>query len=133
MVKILLIQKLNNSSDIQAEREIRGRKYALNFLGYHEKLPDRNIIWYFRESLSKTGRNRLVFSETEDHTILSKRIHIDEGTMQDVSSIERDKGEYGKFREDEAKTRRAMDGASVTKNNMKHFDYRAHTLVNELK
>ena len=52
---------------------------------------------------------------------------------QDASFIEEDKGEYGKSRGDDANTRRSGDGASATKNNEKHFGYKAHTLVNEIK
>ena len=33
----------------------------------------------------------------------------------------------------DANTRRSWDGASATKNNEKHFGYKAHTLVNEIK
>ena len=44
-----------NLSDPQIEREIRDRISFMNFLGYPDKLPDRNTIWYFRERLSKTG------------------------------------------------------------------------------
>ena len=47
MVKILLLQQWYNLSDQQVEREIRDRISFLNFLGYPEKLPDRNTIWYF--------------------------------------------------------------------------------------
>ena len=126
MVKILLLQQWYNLSDPQTEREIRDRISFLNFLGYPERLPDRNTIWYFRERLSKTGKDRLVFNEIRDQ-IMAKRIRIKKGTMQDASFIEEDKEEYGKSREEDAKTRRSKDGSSATKNNEKHFGYKAHT------
>jgi len=66
MVKILLLQQWYILSDPQVEREIRDRISFMNFLGYPEKLPDRNTIWYFRERLSKTGRDRLVFNEKRE-------------------------------------------------------------------
>ena len=132
MVKILLLQQWYNLSDPQIEREIRDRISFMNFLGYPEELPDRNTIWYFRERLSKTGKDRLVFNEIRDQ-IMAKRIRIKKGNMQDASFIEADKGEYGKPRGDDAKTRRSKDGSSATKNNEKHFGYKAHTLVNEIK
>ena len=132
MVKILLLQQWYNLSDAQIEREIRDRISFLNFLGYPDKLPDRNTIWYFRERLSKTGKDRSVFNEIRDQ-IMAKRIRIKKGTMQDASFIESDKGKYGKPRVDHAKTRRSKDGASATKNHERHFGYRAHTLVNEIK
>ena len=49
MVKILLLQQWYSLSDPQVEREIRDRISFMNFLGYPEKLPDRNTIWHFRE------------------------------------------------------------------------------------
>ena len=132
MVKILLLQQWYNLSDPQVVREIRDRISFLNFLGYPEKLPDRNTIWYFRERLSKTGKDRLVFNEIRDQ-IMAKRIRIKKGNMQDASFIEADKGEYGKPRGDDANTRRSKDGSSATKNNEHHFGYKANTLVNEIK
>ena len=64
---------------------------------------------------------------------MAKRIRIKKGTMQDASFIEADKGEYGKPMEYDTKIRRSRDGSSATKNNMKHFGYKAHTPVNEIK
>ena len=80
----------------------------------------------------KTGKDGLVFNGIRDQ-IMAKRIRIKKGTMQDASFIEADKGEYGKPRGDDEKTRRSGDGSSATKNNKKHFGYKAHTLVNEIK
>lgn len=132
MVKILLLQKWYNLSDPQVEREIRDRISVMNFPGYPEKLPDRNTIWYFRERLSKTGKDRLVFNEIRDQ-IMAKRMLIKKGNMQDASFIKFDRGEYGKQRGNDTKTRRSKAGTSATKNHEHHFGYKARTLVNELK
>ena len=132
MVKILLLQQWYNLSDPQIEREIRDRISFMNFLGYPDRLPDRNTIWYFRERLSKTGKDRLVFNEIRDQ-IMAKRIRVKPGTMQDASFIESDRGEYGKPRGKDAKTRRSRDGTSATKNHEHHFGYKQHTLTNEIK
>jgi IS5 family transposase len=70
VVKILLVQQRYTLSDPQVEMETRDRISFLNFLGYPEKLPDRNAIWYFRERLSKTGKDRLVFNEIRDNDVL---------------------------------------------------------------
>ena len=86
------------------EKETRDRISFMNFLGYPERLPDRNTIWYFRERLSKTGKDRLVFNQIRDQ-IMAKRKRIKKGTMQDASFIEANKGEYGKHRGDDANTR----------------------------
>ncbi len=74
----------------------------MKFLGFPEKLPDRNTIWYFRERLAKTGKDRLVFNNMDK--IMAKRIRIRKGTMQDASFIESDRGEYGKPRGENART-----------------------------
>jgi len=132
IIKILLLQQWYNLSDPQIEREIRDMISFLNFLGYPEKLPDRNTIWYFRERLSKTGKDRLVFNEIRDQ-IMSSHIRIKKGTMQDAFFIEADKGEYGKSRGNDANTRRSKDGTSAVKNHEKHFGYKVHTLFNEIK
>ena len=132
MVKILLLQQWYNLSDPQVEREIRDRISFMKFLGFPEKLPDRNTIWYFRERLSKTGKDRLVFNEIRDQ-IMANRIRVKKGTMQDASFIESDRGEYGKPRGKDARTRRSRDGTSATKNHEHHFGYKEHTLTNEIK
>ena len=104
----------------------------MKFLGFPEKFPDRNTIWYFRERLSKTGKDHLVFNEIRDQ-IMAKRIRIKKVTMQDASFIESDKGEYGKPRGEDANIRRSRDGASATKNHEHHFGYMSHALVNEIR
>ena len=90
----------------------------------------RSSIYYRKTGRSgeviETGIDRLVFNEIRDQ-IMAKRIRIKKGNMQDASFIEEDKGEYGKPREEDAKTRRSKDGSSATKNNEKHFGYKAHT------
>ena len=116
MVKILLLQQWYNLSDPQIEREIRDRISFMNFLGYPEKLPDRNTIWYFRERLSKTGKDRLVFNEITEQ-IMAKRIRIKKGTMQgsqrhNGSCIQKHSSDHGTGPQEsqdlkEADTRRA--------------------------
>lgn len=41
----------------------------MNFLGYPEKIPDRNTIWYFCERLSNTGNDHVysMGQEMQDH------------------------------------------------------------------
>ncbi len=51
--------------------------------------------------------------------------------MQDDSFTESDRGTYSKHRVDDANTIRTRDGTSATKDQERHFGYRAHTLANE--
>ena len=82
MVKILLLKQWYSLSGHQIERVIRDRISFMNFLVFPEKFTDRNNIWYSRERLSKTGKDRLVFNEIRDQ-VMSKRIRSKKGTIQD--------------------------------------------------
>lgn len=64
---------------------------------------------------------------------MAKRIRIKKKTMQEASLIESDRGEYGKQRGGDSKTRKSKDGPSATMNYEHHFGYKSHTLVIELK
>jgi hypothetical protein len=46
--------------------EVRDWISLMNFLGYPEKLPDRNTIWYILERLSKSGKYMLLFNNIRD-------------------------------------------------------------------
>ena len=107
MVKILLLQQWYSLSDPQIERDIRDRISFMKFHGYPEKLPDRNTIWYFRERLSKTGKDRIVFNEVRDQVMLkririkkvprrmhhsSKRIRESMGSLEEMMQIPEDPG-----------------------------------------
>ena len=65
MVKILFLQSLYNLFDQQAEKEISESISFLNFLDYPDILPDSKTIWFFRERLSKTGRDRVIWNELQ--------------------------------------------------------------------
>ena len=80
MVTILLLKQWYNLSGPQKEREMRDRISFLNFLTYPEKLPDQNTIWYFRERLPKTEKDRLVFNEIRD-LIMEKHITVKKGVQ----------------------------------------------------
>lgn len=53
--------------------------------------------------------------------------------MQDAAFIESNGEKYGKLRSDNANKRRSRDSASETKSHEKHFGYKPHTLVGEIK
>jgi len=54
----------------------------MNFLDYPDILPDSKTIWFFRERLSKTGRDRIEWNELQ-RQLDSKGIKIRKGTAQD--------------------------------------------------
>ncbi|MEM3859070.1 MAG: transposase [Candidatus Micrarchaeaceae archaeon] len=62
MVKILFLQSLYVK---QAEKEIHDRISFMNFLDYPGLLPDSKTIWFFRERLSRTGMERIIWKELQ--------------------------------------------------------------------
>jgi len=37
----------------------------MNFLGFPEDIPDFTTVWYFRERLAKTGKDRAIWTELQ--------------------------------------------------------------------
>ena len=58
----------------------------MNFLDYPERLPDARTVWLFRERLSTTGRDRIVWNELQ-RQLDSHGIKIKNGTIQDVVKV----------------------------------------------
>ena len=91
MVKVLFLQSMYNLADEQAEKEIRDRISFMNFLDYPERLPDSTTIWFFRERLSKTGRDRIIWNELQ-RQIEAKGIKVKRGSAQDATFLTADPG-----------------------------------------
>jgi IS5 family transposase len=125
MVKILILQSLYNLSDQQAEKEIHDSISFMNFLDYLDIFPDSKTIWFFRERLSKTGRDRIAWNELQ-RQLDSKEIKIRKGTAQDATFITSDLG-HEKHQETRelGQTRRSKDGTFTKKNNKTYFGYKA--------
>ena len=62
MVKVLYLESIFNLVNEQAEKEIHDRISFMNFLDYPDHYPDDSTIWLFRERLSKTGKERIVWN-----------------------------------------------------------------------
>ena len=91
MVKVLFLQSLFNMVDEQAEIMIRDRISFMNFLDYPDHLPDSTTIWIFRERLSKTGMDRIIWNELQ-RQMESKGINVKKGSSQDATFITSDPG-----------------------------------------
>jgi IS5 family transposase len=129
MVKILFLQSLYNLSDQQAEKEIHDRISFMNFLDYPDTLPDSKTIWFFRERLSKTGRDRIIWTELQ-RQLDSRGIRIKGGTAQDATFITSDPGhEKHEETREIGHTRRSKDGTFTKKNNKTFFGYKGHILT----
>lgn len=125
MFKILILQQWYGLSDMEAERQIADRFSFMEFLGYPAEIPDSRTIWLFRDRLSKTGMDRVVWSELQSQ-LDSIGLKVVTGTAQDATFIEADPGSSKKPRGVDAKTRRSRDGTWAKKGNETHFGYKLH-------
>jgi IS5 family transposase len=95
MIKTLFLQSMYNCSDEVMERELHDRISFRNFLHYPEIIPDSRTIWLFRERLSSTGTDKIIWNaiwkQLED-----RGISIKKGTVQDATFVESDPGKHGK-------------------------------------
>ena len=73
MVKILFLQSLYVK---QAEKEIHDRISFMNFLDYPDLLPDSKTIWFFRERLSSTGRDSIIWKMQRQLDLKGIKIRI---------------------------------------------------------
>jgi hypothetical protein len=78
MVKVLFLQSMYNMVDEQAETLIKDRISFMNLLDYPDQYPDAGTIWLFRERLSKTGRDRIIWNELQ-RQMESKEIKVKKG------------------------------------------------------
>ena len=95
MLKILFLQSVYNLVDESVEREMHNRIDFMNFLDYPENIPDSRTVWLFRERLSSTGKDKVIWKSIW-RSFESKGIIIKKGTVQDATFIESDPGKHGK-------------------------------------
>ena len=80
-----------NMVDEQAEILIKDRISFMNFLDYPDQYPDARTIWLFRERLSKTGKDRIIWNELQ-RQLEMKGIKVKKGSAQDATFITSDPG-----------------------------------------
>jgi IS5 family transposase len=89
MFQILILQRLYNLSDEQAEYQINDRQSFQRFLGLHlgSTVPDFSTVWLFREALTKAEVIKPLFhtfgANLENQGLITKT-----GTMVDASFVE---------------------------------------------
>lgn len=89
MFKILILQRLYNLSDEQAEFQINDRHSFQRFLGLHmgSAVPDFSTVWLFREALTVAEAIKPLFDTYG--AILEKRgVVTKTGTIVDASFVE---------------------------------------------
>jgi len=130
MIKMLVLQQWHGLSDPELERQANDRISFRQFLGYPVKIPDRSTIWLFRERLSKSEKDSLIWNELQRQLDL-KGLSIRKGMIQDATFIHSDPG-HAKVdtpRGKEAKTRRSKDGTWTKKGGKSHFGYKFHVII----
>ena len=127
MVKMLVLQAWYGLSDPELERQVNDRISFMHFLGFPDSLPDYSTVWYFRERLAETGRDRLVWAELQRQLDL-KGLTVRKGVAQDATFITSDPGHAPAEapRGEEAKTRRSRDGEWAKKGANSSYGYKLH-------
>lgn len=89
MFKILILQRLYNLSDEQAEYQINDRHSFQRFLGLRlgSTVPDFSTVWLFREALTKAAVIKPLF-HTFGATLEKQGVITKAGTMVDASFVE---------------------------------------------
>ncbi|MBD3205875.1 IS5 family transposase [Candidatus Bathyarchaeota archaeon] len=127
MVKMLVLQAWYGLSDPELERQVNDRISFMHFLEFPDSLPDYSTVWYFRERLAETGRDRLVWAELQRQLDL-KGLTVRKGVAQDATFITSDPGHAPaeEPRGEEAKTRRSRDGEWAKKGAKSSYGYKLH-------
>jgi len=60
-------------------------------LGFPDKIPDYSTVWYFRERLSKTGKDKQIWKELQ-RQLDQKGLKVKKGVIQDATYITSDPG-----------------------------------------
>ena len=89
MFKILLLQRLYNLSDEQAEFQINDRHSFQRFLGLHlgSTVPDFSTVWLFREALTVAEAIKPLF-DTYAALLEKQGVVTKAGTIVDASFVE---------------------------------------------
>ena len=128
MIKLLVLQSMYGLSDPELERQANDKISFLRFLGFPEKIPDQTTVWYFRERLSKTNKDKAIWNELQ-RQLDEKGLKIRKGVIQDATFITADPGHATADtpRGDDAKTRRNKDGTWTMKGKKSYFGFKLHT------
>ena len=130
MFKLLVLQRIYNIADDQAEFQINDRLSFQRFLGLtmSDKVPDAKTIWLFRETLIKAGviefLFQLFYQELEIRGIIAH-----EGSINDASFVETPKRRKGKGENIHSNRQIDEDAKWTKKGNVSYFGYKNHIKV----
>lgn len=88
MFKLLVLQRLYNLSDDQAEFQVSDRISFRRFLGLNlcDAVPDSRTLWLFRESLTQAGTLPRLFEAYRDQ-LLQAGLITREGSLVDATFV----------------------------------------------
>jgi len=147
MFKILILKKLYNLSDDQAELQIRDRLSFQAFLGLDifDRVPDAKTIWLFAEDLKNIGLERVLFDRFNAY-LTSQGFQAKGGTIVDGTFIEVPKQRNTQEENEQIKNgeipesissnphvlaQKDTDAEWAKKGNETHFGYKNHVLADE--
>lgn len=147
MFKILVLQRLFNLSDDQAEYQINDRMSFMRFLGLSlgNKVPDAKTIWLFRDTLTNSGAMGELFA-LFNRQLEERHVITHAGTIVDASFVDaprqrnnRDENKTikdGSIPEDWVKPenrnklhQKDTDARWMTKGGERHYGYKDHVKV----
>lgn len=144
MFKILVLQRIYNLSDDQAEYQINDRMSFMRFLGLHlgDRVPDAKTIWLFRDMLTKANIMRELFDvfnkQLEDAHLITRTGTIVDATFVDAprqrnSKDENDERRAGNIPEEWQKPenknklrQKDLDATWTRKGGELHYGYKDH-------
>lgn len=147
MFKIIILQRYYNLSDEQCEFQIKDRLSFMDFLGInlHDKVPDENTIWHFKEQLKAKNLSQTLFNLFTDK-LNEKGLIAKEGSMIDASFVDVPRQRNNKEDNDTLKAgtvpiefgknkkklaQKDIDARWVKKNQETHFGYKNHLNVDK--
>lgn len=147
MFKILILQRYYNLSDAQCEFQIKDRLSFMDFLGInlHDKVPDENTIWHFKEQLKDKNLSQTLFDLFTDK-LGEQGVIAKTGSMVDASfvNVPRQRNnkddndtlkagavpiEFGKNKKKLAQ--KDIDASWAKKYQETHFGYKNHVNVDQ--
>lgn len=147
LFKILILQRLFNISDDQAEYQINDRVSFMRFLGLGlgDRVPDAKTIWLFRDTLTKADVMRELF-DCFSRQLEERGIITNVGSIVDATFVEaprqrntRDENQAikeGKVPQDWEKPenvdklrQKDTDARWAKKNDENHYGYKDHVKV----
>ena len=147
MFKVLILQRLFNISDDQAEYQINDRESFMRFLGLSlgDRVPDAKTIWLFRDTLVKANVMEDLFKlfnlQLEQQGIISHKGTIVDATFVEAPRQRNTREENRQIKEGKtpeewdrpenvSKIRQKdTDARWMTKNKERHFGYKDHVKV----